>query len=111
MARIILKRAAGLAVVALLIGGWGIAAHAQVCESANCMIRVQEANDPAYQAAIHGGWYAPYPYYSYSYMYPYGGYAYPYGYYPYPAPYQPYQTYSYSTNSNYSYQYQYQYGY
>lgn len=94
-----LTRAAGLAIALLLLGGWGMAAHAQaqVCYSANCMMRLDEANDPAYQAAIHGGWY------------PYSAYPYPYSYsYPYSFNYSPYQ---YQAYQDYSYQYQYQYGY
>lgn len=102
MARKALSRftglAVGLAVSAALFGGWGAAAHADECYSANCWIRIQEATDPAYQAAIHGGYYP----YSYTYYgYPYGpSYGYPYGAYPY----YPYSYYSYQ--SQYQYQYQ-----
>lgn len=78
-----LKRAGELAtalfLALFLIGGWGMAAHAQVCDNANCMIQLQEASDPAYQAAIHSSW----PY-EYGYSYPYH-YSYPYSSYPYVA--------------------------
>lgn len=100
MARKAAKRvagfAAGAAVFALLLGGWGMAAHAQYCDNANCMLAAQRASDPAYQAAIHSGWYSPYQY----------------SYYPYPSYiYYPYSSYPYFPPPAYSYQYQYQYQY
>ena len=134
----IFKRMAGLTVGALLLMGGGAAAHAQVCYDANCLIQQQEANDPAYQAAIHGGYgngygyssmpysqnygYGVYPNYSYANQYNpyqplYSSYGYPqYGQYPYSQMYSTlpmYQTYSnaYTGSAPYNYQYQYAYQY
>lgn len=89
----------GLGIVALAMGGWGLTAHAWSCESANCWIRIDEANDPAYQAAIRS---LPYnPFTTYSYFYPSYGYSnympYPYGGYQYQ--YQNRYSYSHSQNS------------
>lgn len=66
---------------------------------------MQRAYDPAYQAAIHGGWYSPHQYGPYSYH---SFYSYPsYTYFPYSSyPYYQYQNYAFQ----YQYQYQYQYG-
>lgn len=104
VARKALKLLAGLTAVlatfALLLGGWGEIARAQYCDDANCVMSMQRAYDPAYQAAIHSGWYSPHQYapYSYNLFYPYP----PYTYFPYSS--YPYQNYA------YQYQYQYQYG-
>jgi len=68
------KRIGVLATALLLFGGWGLAAHAQTCESANCWMQIDEANDPAYQSASTGHFYGHYTsYYPYYYQnqYPY----------------------------------------